>query len=63
MYFFRKFDVFPGKNVCDCEDKAYSNCHGLKYSEIVLPDILNPIKHICTTTNCTTIGIYPIRYF
>ena len=28
--FFRKFDVFHGKNGCDCEDKTYSNCHGFR---------------------------------
>ena len=49
--FFRKIDVFHDKNDCDCKDKTYSNCYGLKYSEIVLPDNLNPLKHIGTTTN------------
>ena len=59
--FFRKFDVFHGKNGCDCEDKTYSNCYGLKYSEIVLHDTLNPLKHIGTTTNCTTIGTFTLQ--
>ena len=44
--FFRKFDVFCGKNGCDYEDKTYSNCYVLKYSEIVLPDTLNPLVHL-----------------
>ena len=65
--FFRKCDVFHGKNGCDCEDmvviaklETYSNCYVLKYSEIVLPDTLNPLKYICTTTNCTTIGSFTL---
>ena len=32
----------------------------LKYSENVLPDTLNPLKHIGTTTNCTTIGTFTL---
>ena len=44
--FFRKFGAFHGKNGCDCEDKTYSKYYVLKYSEIVLPDTLNPLKHI-----------------
>ena len=62
MYFFCKFDVFHGKNGCDCEDKTYVNCYVLKYLEIVLPDPLNPLKHICTTTNYTTIGTFTLMY-
>ena len=54
--FFRKFDVFHGKHGCDSEDKTYSNCYVLKYSQIDLPDNVNPLKHISITTNCTTIG-------
>ena len=45
--FFHKFYVFHGKNGCDCENKTYSN-------------ISNPLKHICTTTNCILYWyIYP----
>ena len=36
--------MFHGKNGCDCEDKTYSNCYVLKYSEIVLPDTLNALN-------------------
>ena len=61
--FFRKFDVFHGKNDCDCEDKTYSNCYVLKYSEIVVSDTLNPLKYICTATNCTTIGTFTLSKF
>ena len=59
--FFRKFDVFHDKNGWDCVDKTYSNWYVLKYSEIVFPDTLNPLKHIGTTTNCTTIGIFTLN--
>ena len=41
--FFRKFDVFHGKHGCDCEDKTYSNCYVLKYSQIDLSDNVNPL--------------------
>ena len=41
--FFRKFDVFHGKTDCDCEDKTYSNCYVLKYSEIVVSDTLQSL--------------------
>ena len=58
--FFRQFDVFHDKNGCDCVDKTYSNWYVLKYFEIVLPDTLNPLKHIGTTTNCTTIGTFTL---
>ena len=60
--FFLKFYVFHGKNGCGCEDKTYSNCYVLKYSEIVLPETLNPLKHICTTTICTTIGTFTLLF-
>ena len=56
----RKFDVFDGKYGCDCEDKTNSNCYVLKYSEIVVPDTFNPLKHIGTITNCTTIGTFTL---
>ena len=45
--------MFDGKNGCDCKDNTCSNCYVLKFSEIVLPDTLNLLKHICTTTNWT----------
>ena len=32
----------------------------LKYSENVISDTLNPLKHIDTTTNCTTIGTFTL---
>ena len=48
------------KNGCDCENKTYSKTYVLKYSEIVLPVTLNPLKHIGTTTNCTTIGTFTL---
>ena len=54
------FDVFHDKNGCDCVDKTYFNCYVLKYSEIILPHTLNPLKHIGTTTNCTTIGTFTL---
>ena len=60
MYFFVNVKCFVGKNGCDCEDKTYSNCYVLKYLEIVLPDTLNPLKHIGTSTNCTTIGTFTL---
>ena len=58
--FFRKFDVFHGNNGCDCENKTYSICYVLKYSEIVFPDTSNPLKLIGTTTNCTSIGTFTL---
>ena len=59
--FFRKFDVFQGKNGGDCEDKTYSKTYVLKFLEIVLPVTLKPLKHISTTTNCTTIGTFTLH--
>ena len=32
----------------------------LKYSEIVFPNTLKPLKHISTTKNCTTIGTFTL---
>ena len=60
IYLFRKFVVFDGKNACDSEDKTYYNCYVLKYSQIDFPDNLNPLKHICITTNCTTFGTFTL---
>ena len=45
---------------CDGEDNTYYNWYVLKYSENVLPDTLNPLKHIGTTTNCTKIGTFTL---
>ena len=58
--FFRKFDMFHGKNGCNCKDNTYSICYVLKYSKIVLPDTLNPLKHICNTTHFTTICTFTL---
>ena len=55
--------MFHGKNGCDCKDKTYSNCYLLKYQWIYLSDTLNPLKHICTATNCTTIGTFTLCVF
>ena len=45
MYLFEKVMCFMVTEHCDCEDNTHSNCYVLKYSEIVLPNTCNPLKH------------------